>query len=63
MYNARNYIRETLECILAQTVQDFQLMIVNDCSTDDSAAVVESFFAEHPRQYSLIHLQIGRAHV
>ena len=56
MYNARNYIRETLACILAQTVQDFQLMLVNDCSTDDSVSVVTDFFVEHPRQYELVNL-------
>ncbi|MFM9587287.1 glycosyltransferase family 2 protein, partial [Streptomyces caniscabiei] len=36
MYNAERYIEETLECLMAQTVQDFHLFIVNDCSTDSS---------------------------
>ena len=29
MYNAERYIEETLQCLMAQTVQDFHLMIVN----------------------------------
>ena len=59
MYNARNYIRETLSCIMAQTAQDFKLLIINDCSTDDSAQVVEDFFKENPRQYELVNLPVN----
>lgn len=54
LYNAEEHIKETLKCIIAQTMQDFHLLIVNDCSTDRSAAVVEQFFAEHPRQYKIV---------
>ena len=50
VYNAEKYIKETLESVMAQTMQDFQLLIVNDCSTDNSVAIIEQFFAEHPRQ-------------
>lgn len=56
MYNARKYIRETLSCILSQSVQDFHLLILDDASTDDGAALVEEFFREHPRQYELQRL-------
>ena len=44
MYNAEKYIEETLLCIMAQTKQDFFLMIINDCSTDSSADVVKSIY-------------------
>lgn len=57
MYNAARYIEETLECLMQQTRQDFKLLIVNDCSTDNSAALVEDFFKKNPRQYELINLQ------
>lgn len=56
MYNARKYLPETLACIVAQTVQDFHLMIVDDCSTDDSIAVAEAFFSQHPRQVEIVRL-------
>lgn len=59
MYNAEKYIEETLQCLMAQTMQDFHLMIINDCSTDDSVARVEAFFAEHPRQYELVNLPVN----
>lgn len=69
MYNAEKYIEETLQCLMAQTMQDFHLMIINDCSTDGSVARVEAFFAEHPRQFELVNLPVngglcaGRRHV
>lgn len=57
VYNAEKYIKETLESVIAQTMQDFHLLIVNDCSTDGSIATVEEFFAQHPRQHELITLE------
>ncbi len=56
MYNAERYIEETLQCIMAQTMQSFHLLIVNDCSTDNSVRVVEDFFRRNPRQYELVNL-------
>ena len=42
-YNYRDYIGTTIRSILGQTVQDFEVVVVDDCSTDDSRAVVEAF--------------------
>ena len=55
VYNAEKYIKETLESVMAQTMQDFHLLIVNDCSTDNSVAIIEQFFTEHPRQVEILH--------
>ncbi len=54
MYNAERYIAETLQSVLAQTMQDFHLLIIDDCSTDGSIAAVERFFQKNPRQYELV---------
>lgn len=43
MYNAEKYIAECLESILAQSFKNFELIVVDDCSTDNSPAIVESF--------------------
>ena len=59
VYNAEKYITETLESVFAQTMQDFHLLIINDCSTDDSIAVIEKFFAEHPRQVEIVNLPVN----
>ena len=56
MYNAEKYIEETLACIMAQTMQDFHLLLVDDCSTDRTAEYVERFFHQNQRQYELVKL-------
>lgn len=43
LYNAEKYIADCLNSILAQTFQNFEVIVVNDCSTDTSPAIVESF--------------------
>ena len=42
-YNAGKYIREAITSVLAQTHRDFELMVINDGSTDDTVSVVLSF--------------------
>ena len=43
MYNTEKYIGECLESFLAQTFQDFEVVVIDDCSTDSSATIVESY--------------------
>lgn len=43
MYNAQKHIGACLEVILHQTFQDFEVIVVDDCSTDNSYNVVENF--------------------
>ena len=54
VYNADKYIKETLESVMAQTMQDFHLLIVNDCSTDNSLAIIKDFFKKNPRQFETV---------
>jgi glycosyltransferase involved in cell wall biosynthesis len=43
LYNKEKFIKNTLKSVLNQTFEDFELLIVNDGSTDGSEAVVHSF--------------------
>ena len=43
MYNSSKFIPQTLESLLYQTMKDFEVVVVDDCSTDNSVEVVESF--------------------
>ena len=54
VYNAEKYLYVALQSVLAQTYQTFYLLIVNDCSTDNSLAIAEDFFRKHPRQHEII---------
>lgn len=43
VYNGGNYLRPAIESVLNQTYKDFEFLIINDCSTDNSVDVIESF--------------------
>lgn len=43
VYNGERYLREAIESILGQTFTDFELLIIDDGSTDDSVAVILGF--------------------
>ena len=42
-YNNADYIGEAIESILCQSLQDFELIVLDDCSTDNSAEIISSF--------------------
>lgn len=43
VYNAELYISETLESILNQTFRDFEFLIIDDCSTDNTLSIIKSY--------------------
>ena len=43
-YNRENYLRESIASILKQTYKEFNLIILDNCSTDHTTQVVNSFF-------------------
>ena len=53
MYNSEKYIGECLDSILAQTFKDYEVVIVDDCSTDKSCDVVKSYMPKFKGQSSL----------
>lgn len=48
-YNGSKYIREQLDSILAQTYQDFELIICDDCSTDNTWQILEEYAQKDSR--------------
>ena len=42
-YNRSNVLRFAIESVRAQTVADFELIVIGDACTDDTAAVVNGF--------------------
>lgn len=47
-YNYARYLTERIESILTQTYQDFELILLEDCSSDESRSILERY-AQHPK--------------
>ncbi|MBR6889316.1 MAG: glycosyltransferase family 2 protein [Selenomonadaceae bacterium] len=56
LYNAQNYIGACLESILIQTLQDFEVIVVDDCSTDNSAAIAENYLEKFGGRLKIVYL-------
>ena len=52
-YNSADVIAQTIESVLNQTYKNLQIIVVDDCSTDNTAEVVKSFDDERIELYSL----------
>lgn len=57
VYNGEQYLKESIESILSQTFQDWELWLVNDCSTDSSPQIMEEYTKRDPRVHMLSNLE------
>jgi glycosyltransferase involved in cell wall biosynthesis len=48
-YNGSRYLRQSVDSCLAQTYTNFELLIVNDCSTDNTAEIAAEYVAKDAR--------------
>ena len=48
-YNAANFIAETIESVINQTLLNWELLIINDCSSDNSEEIILEFCKKDPR--------------
>lgn len=58
-YNYARYLPEAIESVLAQDFPDYELVIVDDCSEDDSGAVLRRYSESNSR----IRVQINRSNL
>lgn len=58
-YNDQRYVAETIQSVLAQTYQDFQFIITNNGSTDETGNIIKTF--TDPR-IKLLTLEKNRGH-
>ena len=57
MYNTEKFIGECLDSLLNQTFTNFEVIVIDDCSTDNSAAIVESYAPKFNGRLKLTRLQ------
>ncbi len=48
-YNAEGYIEQAIQSVIDQTFTDWQLLVIDDCSTDSTAEIVERMAQSEPR--------------
>lgn len=49
VYNCENYIADCIESVLASTFKEWEMIVVDDCSTDNSVAIAREFEKQDPR--------------
>lgn len=50
-YNTGRFMRDTIESVLAQSYTNWELIIVDDCSTDDTDQIVEQYLTDNRITY------------
>ena len=58
VYNVEKYLRECIDSILAQTYTNFELILIDDGSTDASGKICDKYVARDPR-ITVIHKENG----
>lgn len=57
VYKVKDYIEDTIRSIINQEYHDFELVVVDDGSPDDSAIIAETILQQSNMAYSIIHTE------
>lgn len=49
MYNAETFLNQSIQSVISQTYQNWELLVVDDCSKDNSAIIVRKFVQQNSR--------------
>ena len=61
IYNVEAYLPKCIDSVLAQTCQDYELLLVDDGSPDHSGKICDDYAAKHPDKIRVIHQANGGA--
>ncbi|MBQ5506204.1 MAG: glycosyltransferase family 2 protein, partial [Prevotella sp.] len=63
VYNAEKYLRECLDSLLKQTLQEIQVICIDDASTDSSLSIIQEYSQKDKRiEYISLKENKGQAH-
>ncbi len=57
VYGVAPYLRQAITSVLDQTFQDFEIILVNDCSPDNSAVICEEFSQRYDNVKTITHAE------
>lgn len=60
IYNTGKYVVKALECLKRQTFQNFEHILIDDCSTDDSVAIVEEWIRQNNHKCTFLKNEQNR---
>lgn len=61
IYNAESYLYPAIDSVLSQTFQNFELILIDDGSTDSSAKICKEFLSKDKRVRYIFHKNSGMA--
>lgn len=61
-YNGAQYLREQLDSIAAQTYQPYEVIIQDDCSSDETVTVIQEYLPRLPIQLEINPANLGYIH-
>ena len=59
MYNVREYVRQCLDSLAAQTLDDMEVLMVNDGCTDDTPEIAAEYAERFPGRFILLNKPNG----
>lgn len=55
VYNVSEYIAECIQSLFMQTYRDFEIIVVDDCGTDNSITIAEDLLSKNTLPYRILH--------
>ena len=62
IYNCANTLEEALDCILNQSYTNWEVVMCDDCSSDNTAEIAEQYVKKYPDVYKRQGLRIFLRH-
>lgn len=60
LYNAEKYIARCLQSVLSQTYQHYEILVIDDCSTDNSPQIVEQIASQCSNPIRLVRQEVNK---
>ena len=57
IYNCANTLEEALDCILNQSYTNWEVVMCDDCSSDNTAEIAEQYVKKYPGKFILLKNQ------
>ena len=57
VFNAKPYIRRCLDSCVSQTMQDIEIIVVDDASTDGTKEIIQEYVEEYPNLVKAVFQQ------